>query len=849
MEYIGADVAFGSSGGQVLQYFPDVDKLLVQTPDGLHHLVSPQEIHVPGECGPDDDIDALHSGHQAEVEWLERYSAEPYATPPRNDGSPRFRLGAAEPAYLSPAREPRPAPPPAKARAPLPDYSWYRDGFVRTDAVAERCAQSIQQWLDTAPSPRAGLLACTLVSGVALSALLPPPALRGPAGRGSGSAAVSIKVSLISQPTSVRRSQPTAATPGTPASKQRRSAGGRSSAAQWQSESRKNGVTEPGVRVPTAVNPLTCRRLPLFESAPVLCSGGGGGMPAPTSQERNEFASSQRRVCVVQTPALPPASGLARGPAGPTLPLPPYTFPASPAPVDAAVARAATAAPVLNWTCLESYLHFQVAMSLGAGAAAAATAAAAAAGGGRAAAAWQPPQQQRVIGHAIVRVCDILAGAVRLYAPGASPLFASLREPRDAPPLPPPPTEFFVRLLVPITPLHDDAPAASGAEASLRAALDVELSLVLPPGLDVAREFTQAYSRPPPAIPSESSRTAAQMLGVSRPGVGEAEEEAEDDGGDAAAFFLAKNSARQGTADEALPRQDEQHGSPSDSGGSSSARRVGSRWALGPGKEAREERLAKALAAYSNVRGLVPGSSPPPTGRAPPPPVPPPQSAEEVAAAAEAARTAALIRSSVAELQHSLEGIQAQLASQGAQMSEASALLSRGSVVSSQLSKAGLVSAVARQQQQQQQQQQLYQPVQAQSQPLQLMYPAGQAAGGGRRGAAGGGGVGSASTPALRMPPPPRAPYSSTTLPPTAPPVAVPPGGLLAASARLYSELSHVVHALGDGPQRGVATEYDLFEGAGGRRASAGGSGTARPTSASSRRGRPASAQPQRRRP
>lgn len=833
MEYIGADVAFGSSGGQVLQYFPDVDKLLVQTPDGLHHLVSPQEIHVPGEGGPDDDIDALHSGHQAEVEWLERYSAEPYATPPRNDGSPRLRLGAAEPEYPGASREPRPAPPPAsQARAPLPDYSWYRDGFVRTDAVAERCAQSIQQWLDMAPAPRAGLLACTIVSGVALSALLPPPALRGPAGRGSGSAAVSIKVSLISQPTSVRRST-SAASPGTPASKQRRSAGGRSSATQRQSESRKNGVAEAGVRVPTAVNPLTCRRLPLFESAPVLCSGGSGGMPAPASQERNEFASSQRRVCVVQTPALPPARGLARGPASPTLPLPPYTFPASPAPVDAAVARAAAAAPVLNWTCLESYLHFQVAMSLGAGAAAAA---AAAAGGGRAAAAWQPPQQQRVIGHAIVRVCDILAGAVRHYAPGASPLFAAIREPRDAPPLPPSPTEFFVRLLVPITPLHDDAPAASGAEASLRAALDVELSLVLPPGLDVAREFTQAYSRPPPAVLPVSSRTAAQRLGVNYPGDGEAEEE--DDGGDAAAFFLAKNSARQGAAEVASPRQDEQHGSPSDSGGSCTPR-VGSRWALGPGKEAREERLAKALAAYSNVRGLMPGSSPPPTGRPPPPPAPPPQTAEEAAAAAEAARTAALIRSSVAELQHSLEGIQAQLASQGAQMSEASALLSRGSVVSSQLSKAGLVSAVARQQQQQ--------PYQAQSQPLQLMYAAGPAGGGGRRGAAGGG-VGSASTPALRMPPPPRAPYN-TTLPPTAPSVAAPPGGLLAASARLYSELSHVVHALGDGPPGGGARECDALEGAGGRRASGGGSGTARPTSASSRRGRPASAQPQRRRP
>lgn len=802
MDLVGADVFWQDIRGQVMQYFSDVDRVLVQTPDGLHHLVSPQDIRVAGDDGVDRDLDELHAGQRAEEEWLERYSA-----PSRRIGA-GLLLGVSGPdtnaqSSRQPSpRKPAPAEPlprssslehpvdPRPPRASHPDYSWYRDGFVRTDAIAERCAISVQRWVSSNAARASGLLAVTVVAGERLAELLPQPALRGSSGWGRTAADMSVKVSLITHPASMRRalltphgppeaslvqSQSAATRAGYSESARRQrgspslaagkprpvSALGRSSAASNPSRSDAAG-SAGALRIPTSVNPLMCRRLPLFETSPVTVVGAPMG-DSRAGSARCEFSTSargigmpsapanvrlQRRVCIIKPTGLVQLDASAGAMSAATPP---------PLPASASIT---TPAPVLNWTCLESYLHFQVSMNLGTAEASAASPA------------YQLPQQQRVVGHAIVRVCDILAGAVREYGPGSSALYDALQQDAgDSVSRSPRPLEFFVRLVVPLTPLHDDAPA-SGAESAVSSGLDIELSLVLPPGVTLEQEHTQAYSRPPP-VPATTP--GMQKLGAAHtPMFSGADEGSDGDDDDIARQILMQVSDHS----EVLPDDDtleQQQQRPGSNG------IVGSRWALGPGKAAREQRLAKALAAYSNVRGALPPSPPrvAAKGFAAPAPVtgssvPSALSAEDAAAAAEAARTAALIRSSVAELQHSIEGIQAQLQMQTDQMNEVSAKLSRGGTIAAQL-KAGLYSSVAR--------------LQQQPQPALPTQPLVK-------------GVAAAS---MKSAPPsgstvtssrPRSALQTTlTLPPHKNVV----GGLMAASAHLYSEHSHVAHALAGG--------------------------------------------------
>jgi hypothetical protein len=616
MDLVGLAVSVSGVTGVVIQYFDDVGRLLVKTGQGAHLLVLPSECH-----RTEAQIDTPPGGS--------------LTRPVTRSSSPRQRL---------------------------PDFSWYREGFVRTGAASESAAQAVLSWAGSARSTaeRTGLFSVSVVGGDNLDTLLPPPAtpVAWVVARSVAPAKVehhiSVRVSLASHPAVAK--------------------GGSDSPAKKSS-----GKAE-ALHVSTFVNPLTCRRELLFESGEAM------------SGSRCNFGFPQLCVGIIQPPGpSAPPSPPGRGASRRSEPvLPPF--------VDPAVITLASQTPLMDWSCLESYLLFQVVAS---------------SASLRSSPPSPRPAPARVIGHAIMRVCDVLAGAVREYAAHKSSLHSSIhavaaelmggdddsravhRDEAGLRATPAPPFEFFVQLRMPIIPLLHSAVSKHLGDEAPAAVVDVGISLVLPAGLStLPAEFLEATlvasPRPPPEEATAAAATPAcepearpviqrplSSWGGEKPAsVSHARptSAASRRGEVLSSAVPAPRVAAVRAADLASPTTPARHegsvkASPSQrrSGGGF---RLGARWSLGPGKEAQEERLARTLAAYSNVRVLRPVSAhgaarPSIAASAVPPHLfasdSPSYSHDDVVASEAVTRTVALIRSSVTDLRHSIQDIEEQL--------------------------------------------------------------------------------------------------------------------------------------------------------------------------------------------
>jgi hypothetical protein len=566
------------------------------------------------------------------------------------------------------------------SRIPHPDYSWYREGFVRTGDASELTAQAILSWTKetfrSAPE-RTGLFACSVLGGDDLDLLLPPPSP-------PLTWAVVTRGSVALETTSARQEQQRLLQ-----QHQKQQLSVRVSIASHPSVSKRGtssgGSAEGGTfHVPTLVNPLICRRTTLYET---------GSTP---SGPRSDFEFPQLCVGIIQPPA--PQSAAGSSSAKPISPHRTAVAASASLIIDEPVLLLSSSTPRLDWAVLESYLLFQVVATP-------APAPFVVGGAPR-------PGHAHVVGHAVMRVCDVLAGAVRQYSHRQSSLHSTIRAVAAAldgsleqgraaaesgsssasqsagarASAQQQPLEFFARLRLPIVPLLHSAASKQRRSGGSFASLDVELNIVLPAGLVLPEESLQA---PLQSAPTESVPERGQWGEGTREADGAADRQrATSIPSDIPRVPPQPTALQKGTGTRGppvlsetqlthrsrgpLPEGPRPVSTPQDGGFW-----LGSRWSLGPGKEAQEARLARTLAAYSNVRS---GSS---TSR--------PRSAhgstiggrksfvaaaspagstlhDDAVAAEAVTRTAALIRASVADLRNSIEDIEAELQSQTHQM-------------------------------------------------------------------------------------------------------------------------------------------------------------------------------------
>jgi hypothetical protein len=568
---------------------------------------------------------------------------------------------------------------------------------VRPEATAERCAHEVLQWASdesrSHTSHRAALLGCVILGGTDLDSLLThlPPTLVDSSN--PSAVLLSVKVELASAQIMQTKAAPTkmhwvpghlktrgkteaaiahratvAAAVHAVVTKAKHAISGSAPAA---APAAAGSSTAPrgAVRVAAAANPHVCRSMPLYES------------PAVVPGSSIDFGCSSTPAIAVLQERGKAAGGLDEGvPAARVL--------------DAAVDLGAVSKlPRSDWQALEGHVLLHVIARCG--------------------------PRHFAVGHACVRVCDIFAGAVRAYAPGASMLYdvlhkgsGSAASGSEAALHPAVPMEFFVRLRVPLD-------RTDNAKLGTSPTVAVELSIALPSDVPLEDEFFE-----PDRDFLHASGGVMPPASAFKDAVPDGDSSEDEGGMDPASFFVHRvgegdDEEEEGEEEDAPPgtprsladEGDEEEGV---GGGDDDEDHVAANidstaepllpppaasrplpfLPLGARKAHLQQSLARAHGAYSKVRpspGRA-GAAAPSAGDADP-------SGEMKAGAAAAAASmkqsaprvgenlddpAALVASGIGAIRKTLAEIEAELRAQEPELADAAAAVARAAVVASE---------------------------------------------------------------------------------------------------------------------------------------------------------------------